>query len=488
MKKLLFAACLSLLSLATMAQSLEPCYGTGTFVIRGQVERPDGMKSWKMAITGYIENSVHEIPVAADGSFEQALPIADVQDLYLYLDNTVSLFSHSGDTITLRFDGRDPVKTLEITGTSAERTAELRLFQRVSLHPQRADLPGLFMGDLSKEEKLRQATDYYAEQMAAIDAFAAERPASPFLNKMRDDVYYGMAACAALEEGMVPWLPSVHDRYRMEGPWFGKTDFLVKPYQVLDETLLRTSPNYRDYLQNQVMMLTEFFPMRVSQEAATSNTLLLKYQLAVEYFASLPLMRDWYLSVLLNDAIQYEPMEKVMPLYLQYMETAGQPEWKAFLSDTYQNVGKLTPGSPAPDFELIDDQGKTVRLSDFRGKVVYLDFWGTSCPPCVYEFRNWTKPLHDRYKDEVVFLYICVDSPKERWLKGVETYALEGVNLIAEGWENNPACRAYNVKAIPQYVLIDPQGKIVNNQAPRPSELMQMKEGAENELDKLLNR
>lgn len=488
MTKILPTLLLLLTALPAFSQG-EPYFGGGTFVIRGQVENPSGMRSWEMAVTGYINNSAHEIPLAADGTFEQLLPIEDVQDLYLYLGKTVTLFSHPGDTITLRFEGNDPAATLEITGTTPVRTAELNLSRQISLHPQRGSLPSLFLGfqkEKSKEEKLRTASDYYAEQMAVFDTFEAEHGETPFLPKLREDVYYGMAAYAAWVDGMVSWLPSAHERYRI-----ASANTPLKPYQVLDEALLRTSPDYRDYLQNQVMALSQFFPLRISAqtgEAADRPSLRLQYDMALSYFASLPMMRDWYLTTLLDEAFSYEPMEAVMPVYLAFMEICERPEWKEYLAAKYANAGKLTPGSPAPDFELLDTEGKMVRLSDFRGKVVYLDFWGVGCAPCIYEFRNWTKPLHDKYGDEeIVFLYICVDSPKERWLKGVEMYDLQGVNLIAEGWEKNPACQAYNVMGIPHYVLIDKEGKIVRNNASRPSDLMQAEEET-NELDKLLKR
>lgn len=474
------------------AKLLEPYFGTGTVVIRGKVENPDGIKFWRLVVMGYVKSEVHEIQLAADGTFEQALPIVDVQDIYLYLGTPVTIFSHPGDTITLRFDGRDPAGTLEIDGTTAERTAELRLMQEISSLPGAGNLPGIYMGKMSKEEKLRQASEWYDQAIALVDAFEALHGSTPFLRKIQDDVYYRIAEYAPLAEGVVPWLPSRHDRYHglVRYPGAGKVDTVAyRPYQVLDEVLLRTSAKYRGYLQNQMMMLSEFFPVRVPprpEAAVGRNLFLLQVHLASEYFASLPMMRDWFLTVLLDRAFSSESMENIMPVYLEYMERCENEEWKEYIAGKYLDAGQLTPGSPAPDFELPDAEGRMVKLSDFKGRVVYLDFWGVGCGPCIDEFQNWTPQFHEKYKDEVVFLYVCVDSPQAKWLAALEQLGLQGVNLLAEGWEKNPACQAYNVRGIPHYVLIDRQGRIVSNHTDRPS--IMLMQGENSELEKLLKR
>ncbi|GGE31776.1 TlpA family protein disulfide reductase [Psychroflexus planctonicus] len=156
---------------------------------------------------------------------------------------------------------------------------------------------------------------------------------------------------------------------------------------------------------------------------------------------------------------------------------------------------KLAPGEPAPDFALPDAVGKIHRLSDFKGKVVYIDFWGTWCGPCIAEIPA-TLALHKKYKDEdVVFLNVALESGEkeiEEWrsfISGDSPYAekvLEGkpytgVHLVAENQFRNEEIKDYLINFAPTYVLVDQEGNLVNARAPRPKQI-------EDELNLLLEK
>lgn len=120
-----------------------------------------------------------------------------------------------------------------------------------------------------------------------------------------------------------------------------------------------------------------------------------------------------------------------------------------------------------PDIPLADIQGNEVRLSDFKGKLIYLDIWATWCAPCIKEFPN-SKKLHQRLLGEnVLFVYLSVDSDKEKWKTFIDkNLDLEGIHLI----EKDISVReSLKFDGIPRYMLIDEQGNIINAQAPRPS-------------------
>lgn len=129
------------------------------------------------------------------------------------------------------------------------------------------------------------------------------------------------------------------------------------------------------------------------------------------------------------------------------------------------------PVAVAPEVTLNDINGKKVHLSDFKGKVVYLDIWASWCGPCLYEMKN-SGPLKKHFKDngDVVFVYISIDSDLESWKAMVKKRAIHGVHLISkEGLEDDVRGK-FNTVTIPRYILIDKKGNIADNDAKRPSE------------------
>lgn len=89
------------------------------------------------------------------------------------------------------------------------------------------------------------------------------------------------------------------------------------------------------------------------------------------------------------------------------------------------------PGSPAPEFTLQNEKGKAVSLSDFSGKFLVLDFWGTWCGYCVGGIPKM-KEYYSKYKDQIEFISIDCRDTKQNWLQAIDKYELNWVNLFTE--------------------------------------------------------
>src|SRR5438552_7496165 len=113
---------------------------------------------------------------------------------------------------------------------------------------------------------------------------------------------------------------------------------------------------------------------------------------------------------------------------------------------------------PAPEFELKDADGKTVRLSDYKGKVVLLDFWATWCGPCKIEIP-WLKDFQRKYKDRG-FEVIGVSMDEEGW-QVVKPFVSEvGINYRIVIGDDSTAQLYGGVDALPTAFVIDREGRI----------------------------
>lgn len=128
------------------------------------------------------------------------------------------------------------------------------------------------------------------------------------------------------------------------------------------------------------------------------------------------------------------------------------------------DIGKKTdPGKMAMDFTQNDSTGKPVRLSDFRGHYVLLDFWASWCEPCRAENPNYLR-AYNKYKDRnFTILGVSLDEEKGKraWINSVKVDGMPWTQISdLEGFKSKAAVM-YGVDAIPSNFLIDPNGKII---------------------------
>jgi thiol-disulfide isomerase/thioredoxin len=118
----------------------------------------------------------------------------------------------------------------------------------------------------------------------------------------------------------------------------------------------------------------------------------------------------------------------------------------------------IAPGEMAPDWALMDPSGKEHRLSDYRGKVVIMDFWATWCGPCLRAMPG-LQALHESYKDDdvVIFGINCWESGDPEALMKDEGYSY---TLLLEG---DPVATQYSVSGIPTFYIVGPDGRIAHH-------------------------
>jgi|GEM_PF-779246 len=384
-----------------------------------------------------------------------------------YDKSATLLYVLPGDCLVVTLDGKDVSKNIRFAGARAEDNNVLQEYT-AQFSALRKDNEMHMRGDSAKPYKAFRDT-LEKQQLRFVEA-RKSRISPEFYVQLRSDIKY--AACldriTFVKRSRLYSIRPGEEESALPGYF----DFMYKPGIINDSALV--SPAYTRFLD---MYLFHQFLRTVNfsrKDRAVNAANLFSYAKLVYTGASL----DQELVSLAHFALATDETEAAGEI-LALLKTHGYDTAVTNkLEKKYKGLKAFGPGAPAPPFTLSDLAGKQVSLSDFKGKIVYLDFWASWCGPCMREMPGSAELKKKFTGQDVVFLYVSLDTDDAKWRKAITDKSIEGIHLIVGKSE---VARDYSVNMIPRYVVIDKEGNLVDGNAARPSD-----KGTEELLKKLL--
>ncbi len=159
--------------------------------------------------------------------------------------------------------------------------------------------------------------------------------------------------------------------------------------------------------------------------------------------------------------------ERIISLFEQASKRGSSDRVRKMAYSIHKKVNHLRVGSKAPDFTVYTISGKEKKLSSFKGKFVYLNFCNTENYTCKKDFQV-LNAMYRSMKRDLTIVSIATDKDPDKLAKFVKANKYRW-NFLYFG-DNGNVIFDYDVKALPGYFLIDPEGKILLSPAPAPEE------------------
>lgn len=397
-----------------------------------------------------------------------------INEIYVAPGYDLTIYGDASDFFTL-------LKTSKISGKGSESNRYRELFYAEMI--ARNDTVGWF--SLPENEliayidQLQQLTDSLEKV-----AFSAVENDDPYFSYFAD-------------------LTHLNNRFNYEGMKFSyleinsfdavKANAFIDRY--IDKRLLEDINNETYYKSNQYRnsFISSYVGYLIKQDYQKNPTLAADLIYPIKKIDSLlkGKIRDDQLYRKIISAITFKAndfayltqyREKIKPFLYSIDNTYYRQHIENVFIEKEKTLFNTQKGKPAPEFALKSSREETYRLTDFRGKVLYIDFWASWCRPCREEMPE-LKKLFEKYKNEerLSIIGISVNDGEKEWLTALRK--------DSPGWlqlhdADNLVSRSYNVHTIPRYILIDQQGNIVDFDAPRPSDYEQLI----GVIDRLLNQ
>lgn len=431
----------------------------GRFVINGNVD-PSFGNLFEMAVTGYLDNYSKEIAIDNDGNFQSTIDIeGPLQEAYLYINNdAVSIPLMPDKTVTVNCNNGK--LTLSSNDKDFDRDLEFALLCHKNMRKRFLDInvaSYYALTDSAKSALIDSINDYINDYNKLIDDFEASSGTLANHNYFVHDAYFGVVGFIAGRPDLLPRITAGQAALKSS-----------EPYKCITGDDMKY-PNTRSFASRHI---TFNATLNVYNDSLLSNDDYYNIIRASRGISPDSLTADVVNAYQLCNSMVFDPYEKIRPFADKTIEGITTPWLRSLLSKAVENYKLTSTGSDLPPMKLIDADGRELSLDSFKGKPVLLDFWSTGCGPCLEEFRQmdeFKKALGDK-ADNLQIVTVCCGNPDNRlWKNMIKRHNLNDINTVIMHNESAPI---YSTIGYPTYILVGPDGKIVEWNTDRPSTVL----------------
>jgi|SRR6218665_591669 len=439
MRKLIYL--LVLFAFSTLVEAKE------TVTVSGKITNTTDNK---LTIRG--ESFVKEIALKPDGSFTETFPIEYIGTYIIGTSqNRNSLYLGKNAKLNVTADDKDFIKTLKFTGSG-------------SIENQYLAEKAKILNTVSNDALYVLGETDFLKKIAEIKASVLQKYNT---TKFTNDGFKSLEGKSInyLEQVYLVNYPSYHQHYaKLEGFKTSETFPVFDSKTDLD--------NENDYLFSNAykQLVNAKFSENIEKQIKPEDQYMFKPSLIeIKKYKSQSIKNG------LAQALAYEinaSNPDASLLYNELMALSTNEKFKSEITEKFNKVKTLSAGTPSPKFDYENHKGGKTALDNLKGKYVYIDVWATWCGPCRQEIPSLQKVEQEFHGKNIEFVSISIDAKKDydKWKKMVTDKQLGGIQLYADNDWNSQFVKDYAIDGIPRFILVGPDGNIVNADAPRPSD------------------
>ncbi len=367
-----------------------------------------------------------------------------------YDQATIRLFVQPGDQQQVIFSGHDPAGTIQFSGSGAGNNNALKRFMqsfgsdytnRMYSHEY---LPTIFKEQLAEQAGMLSEAQYFAlvEKTKREMQSATAGGSGQFQTFMKTWIDYEASANKLLYYHVNKYLfrgAELQNAINSGGSLTG--------VQVNNDYALK-NPGYVKFLSTYILALNN--GMKLNNKGVEFNF----FELAGKHLQGKA--QAFVKTKLLFKTYRFGQTDLAQEQYKSFKLSNRHQEFNALLEKAIGSTTEFAEAGSAPDFTLTDENGRTVSLSQYRGKVVYLSFWATWCKPCL---KGFEKSYYIRQKLEaqgIVLINVSIDKKDATWRSTMQRIKMPGINLLDS---TDMMMKKYNLTSLPVYHIIDKNGQ-----------------------------